>query len=84
LKSEGSEVQVALSVELKYARTREEQASIDDDTKISKDVKEMTVMDTDGSGHELTQNVNAIRNVRASAAKIEKTTNKMAIVSEIL
>jgi hypothetical protein len=71
-------------VELKYARTREEQASIDDDTKISKDVKEMTVMDTDGSGHELTQNVNAIRNVRASAAKIDKTTNKMAIVSEIL
>jgi hypothetical protein len=57
---------------------------IDGDTKISKDVKEMTVMNTGGSGHEPTQNVDAIRNVRVSDAKINKTTNEMMIVSEIL
>ena len=41
-------------------------------------------MDAGGSGHELTQDVNGIRNVRTSDAKVNKTTNKMAIASGIL
>jgi hypothetical protein len=43
--------------------------SIDSATKISKDMKEMTVVDTGGSGHELTQDVNGIRNVKTGDAK---------------
>jgi hypothetical protein len=50
--------------------------SINSATKILKDAKEMTVVDTGGSGHELTQDVDGIRNVRTSDAKIEKTTNE--------
>jgi hypothetical protein len=57
---------------------------IDSATKISKDAKEMTVVDTSGTRYELTQNVNDIRNVRISDAKIDKVTDEMTIVSGIL
>jgi hypothetical protein len=53
-------------------------------TKISKDMKEMIVVDTGGGGHELTPDVNAIRNVRTSVAEIDKTTDKVMIASGIL
>jgi hypothetical protein len=56
---------------------------IDSATKISKDAKEMTVVDTSGTRYE-TQNVNDIRNVRISDAKIDKVTDEMTIVSGIL
>jgi hypothetical protein len=69
---------------LKWAGTGEEHALIDSTTKISKDAKEMTVVDTGGSGHELTQDVNIIRNVRASDAEIDKTIDKVTIASGIL
>jgi hypothetical protein len=52
--------------------------------KISKDTKEMTVMDTGGSRHELTQNVNNIRNIKTSCAKIDKVVDKVMIASGIL
>ena len=51
----------------------------DSATKISKDTKEMTVVNTGGSGHELTQNVNDIRNIRMSYAKIDKAIDKVTI-----
>jgi hypothetical protein len=70
-------------VELKWAGTREEQAVIDSAMKISKDMKEMTVVDIGGSGHELTQNVNCIRNIRMSYAKIDKVADKVMIASGI-
>jgi hypothetical protein len=63
---------IRVSVELKWAGTGEEQTSIDSATKISKDMKEMTVVDTGGSGHEPTQDVNNIRNIRTSDAEIDK------------
>jgi hypothetical protein len=47
--------------------------AIDSATKISKNMKEMTVVDTGGGGHELTQDVNDIRNVRMSDAATDKT-----------
>jgi hypothetical protein len=53
-------------------------------TKISKDAKEMIVVDTGGSGHELTQDVNGIRNVKTSDAKTDKTTDEVTIASGIL
>jgi hypothetical protein len=49
-----------------------------------KDVKEMTLVDNGGSGHEPTQDVNAIRNVRTNDAKIDKTTDEVTIASGIL
>jgi hypothetical protein len=52
--------------------------------KISKDAKEMTVVDTSGGGHELTQGVNNIINVRTSDAEIDKATDEVTIVSGIL
>jgi hypothetical protein len=52
--------------------------------KISKDAKEMAVVDTGGSGHELTQDVDSITNVRACDAKIDKTTNEVMIASWIV
>jgi hypothetical protein len=52
--------------------------------KISKDTKEMTVVNTGGSGHELSQNVNDIRNIRTSYTKIDKVANKVTIASGIL
>jgi hypothetical protein len=58
--------------------------AIDSATKISKDAKEMTVVDTGGSGHELTQNVSVIRNIRTSYAKIDKAVDKVTIASGIL
>jgi hypothetical protein len=39
---------------------------------------------TGGSGHELTQAVNDIRNVKKSDAKINKTTDKMTVASGIV
>jgi hypothetical protein len=51
--------------------------AIDSAMKISKDAKEMTVVDTSGGGHELTQDVNGIRNVRTSDAEIDKATNEV-------
>jgi hypothetical protein len=57
---------------------------IDSAMKISKDTKEMTVMDTGGSRHELTQNVNSIRNIKTSYAKIDKVVDKVMIASGIL
>jgi hypothetical protein len=71
-------------MELKRAGTGEEQAVIDSATKISKDAKEMTVVDTGGSGHELTLNVNGVRNIRTSYAKMDKATDKVTIASGIL
>jgi hypothetical protein len=44
--------------------------------KILKDTKEMVVVDTGENGHELTQDVDGIRNVRTSDTKREKTTNE--------
>jgi hypothetical protein len=41
-------------VELKLVETREEQVSINSAMKISKDTNVMAVLDTSGSGHELT------------------------------
>jgi hypothetical protein len=58
--------------------------SIDSATKISKDVKEMTVVDIGGSGHELTQDVNDIKNIIRSDAKINKTIDEVTLVSGIL
>jgi hypothetical protein len=52
--------------------------------KVLKDAKEMVVVDTGGSGHKLTQDVNGIGNVRTSDAKIDKTTDKVTIASGIL
>jgi hypothetical protein len=46
--------------------------------------KEMTVVNTGGSGHELTQNVNGIRNIRTSYAKIDKAADKVTMASVIL
>jgi hypothetical protein len=68
-----------VSVELKWAGIGEEQAAIDSATKMSKDTKEKTVVNTGGSGHELTQNVNDIRNIRMSYAKIDKAIDKVTI-----
>jgi hypothetical protein len=47
-------------------------------------VKEMIVVDTSGGGHELTQDVNDIRNVRTSDAEIDKATDEVTIASGIL
>ena len=44
----------------------------------------MTVVDTSGSGHVLTQDVNGIRNIRTSDAEIDKTTDEVTIGSGIL
>jgi hypothetical protein len=44
----------------------------------------MGVVDTSGSGHELTQDVNNIRNVRTSDAEIDKATDEVTIASWIL
>jgi predicted transport protein len=44
--------------------------------KISKDAKEMDVVDTGGSGYKLTQDVNGIGNVRTSDVEIDITTDK--------
>jgi hypothetical protein len=52
--------------------------------KISKDAKDMTAVDTGGSGHELTQDVNGIRNVRTSDVEIDKATNEVVIASKVL
>jgi hypothetical protein len=49
-----------------------------------KDAKEMIVVDTGGSGHELTQAVNVKRNVKKSDAKIDKTINEMTVASGIV
>jgi hypothetical protein len=67
---------IRVSIELKRAGTREKQVSIDSAMKILKDTKEMVVVDTGENGHELTQDVDGIRNVRTSDTKIEKTTNE--------
>jgi hypothetical protein len=75
---------IRVSVELKWAGTREEQISIDSATKISKDVKEMVVVDAGGSGRKLTQDVDNVGNVRMSDDEIDKTTYKVMIVSGIL
>jgi hypothetical protein len=66
-------------VELKRAGTGEEQATIDSATKILKDAKE-----TGRSGHELSQDVNGIRNIRTSYTKIDKAVDKVTIASGIL
>jgi hypothetical protein len=52
--------------------------------KIPKDVKEMTIVDTSGSRHELTQDVNVIRIARMSDVEIDKATDEVMIMSEIL
>jgi hypothetical protein len=52
--------------------------------KISKDAKEMVVVDTSGSGHKLTQDVDNIGNVRTSDAEIDKIIDKVMIASGIL
>jgi hypothetical protein len=44
----------------------------------------MSIVDTSGSRHELTQNVNNIEYIRTSDANVDKTANKMAIASGIL
>jgi hypothetical protein len=53
-----------------------QQMVTDSATKISKDKKEMTVVDTGGGGHELTQDVNDIKIVRMSDAEIDKTVSR--------
>jgi hypothetical protein len=58
--------------------------SIDSATKILKDVKEMTIVNTSGSGHELTQDMDDIKNVRSSDAEIDKATDEVTIASVIL
>jgi hypothetical protein len=58
--------------------------SIDSATKILKDAKEMTVVDIGGSGHELTQDVNDIKNIIRSDAKINKTIDEVTLASGIL
>jgi hypothetical protein len=47
-------------------------------------MKEMVVVDTGASGHKLTQDVDGIGNVRTSDAEIDKTTDKVTILSGIL
>jgi hypothetical protein len=47
-------------------------------------MKEMTVVDIGGSGHELTQDVNDMRNVRTSDVEIHKATDEVTIASGIL
>jgi hypothetical protein len=49
-----------------------------------KNVKEKIVVDTSGSEHELTQDVNGIRNIRASDAEINKAIDEVTIASGIL
>jgi hypothetical protein len=60
------------------------EALIDSATKISKDVKEMTVMDTSGSRHELSQDVDGIGNVRMGDVEIDKAVYEVIIASRIL
>jgi hypothetical protein len=43
----------------------------------------VTIVDSSGCRHELTQNVNNIGDVRTSYAKVDKTANKMMIASGI-
>jgi hypothetical protein len=47
-------------------------------------VKEMIVVDTSGSGRELTQDVNVIRIARMSDVEIDKAIHEVTIASEIL
>jgi hypothetical protein len=70
-------------MELKWAGTGEEQAAIHGATKILKDAEEMTVVNTSGSGHELTQDMNDIGNVRTSDVEIDKATYELTIASGI-
>jgi hypothetical protein len=49
-----------------------------------KNVKEKIVVDTSGSEHELTQDVNGIRNIRTSDAEINKAIDEVTIASGIL
>jgi hypothetical protein len=58
--------------------------SIDSATKISKDTKEMTIVNTSGSGHKQTQDTNDIENVRSSDVEIDKATDEVTMVSGIL
>jgi hypothetical protein len=48
------------------------------------DMKEMVVVDMGESGHELTQDVNNIRNVRTSDGKIDKTIHEVVVESGIV
>jgi hypothetical protein len=57
---------------------------IDSATKILKDTKGMTVVDTSRGGHELAQDVNSIRNIKTSDTEIDKATDEVMIASGVL
>ena len=51
--------------------------------KISKNMKEVTILNQRGSRDKLTQNMNWIRDILTSDNYIDKTPNKMAIVRQV-
>ncbi|KAK1644053.1 hypothetical protein QYE76_061858 [Lolium multiflorum] len=51
--------------------------------KIAKDTKKMTIVDTSGSSHELTQNVDWVGDVRTCDSKVDKTPNQVTIASRV-
>ena len=52
-------------------------------SKISKHTKEVSVVELGRSSNKLTQNVNNMRNVRTRDPKVDYTTNKVTIASQI-
>jgi hypothetical protein len=74
---------IRVALELKRAGTRKEKTMSDHATKIAKNTKEMTIVNSGRSGNKLTQNMNRIRYVRMSDSKINKTLNKMAITRRV-
>jgi hypothetical protein len=53
-------------------------------TKITHDMKKVTIVDLNGSRNKLTQNMYRIRNVRSSDTKVNKTPYNVTIMSRIL
>ncbi|KAK1610864.1 hypothetical protein QYE76_034537, partial [Lolium multiflorum] len=74
---------IRIALELDRAGTGKEKTTSDRATKIAKNTEEMTIVNSGRSGDKLTQNMNRIRNIRASDNKINKTPNKMAITGGI-
>jgi len=80
----GTPSRIRVRVKLKRAGAGKEQATVDSATKVAKDAKEVTIVDGSGSRHELAEDVNGIRDIRTSDAKVHKAAHKVAIASGIL
>jgi hypothetical protein len=74
---------IRVALELERAGTRKEKTTSDRATKIAKNTKEMTIVNSGRSENKLTQNMNRIRYIRTSDSKINKTPNKMAITRRV-